>query len=108
AWSHLRMVALVRNFSRFLVCGSSPARSRSFAAGAGEAFGIEAEPVDAATCAREADVLCACTTSATPLFDGRLVRAGTHLNLVGAFQPDAREVDEAVIARARIVVDTLE
>jgi ornithine cyclodeaminase/alanine dehydrogenase-like protein (mu-crystallin family) len=108
AWSHLRMVALVRNFGRFLVCGSSPARSRSFAARAGHAFGVEVDPVDAATCAREADVLCACTTSTTPLFDGRLVRAGAHLNLVGAFQPGAREVDEAVMGRARIVVDTLE
>jgi len=42
------------------------------------------------------------------LFNGDWVRPGTHLNLVGAFQPDAREVDDVTIRRARIVVDTYE
>jgi ornithine cyclodeaminase len=68
--------------------------------------GIEVEPVDAATCARESDVLCTCTTSSTPLFDGGCLQAGAHLNLVGAFQPDTREVDDTTARRSRIVVDT--
>lgn len=42
----------------------------------------------------------------TPLFDGHLLRSGTHLNLVGAFQPEAREVDDTTIERSRVVVDT--
>jgi ornithine cyclodeaminase/alanine dehydrogenase-like protein (mu-crystallin family) len=73
-----------------------------------QACGMEVESVDAETCARESDVLCACTTSSEPLFDGRWLRPGAHLNLVGAFQPHAREVDDETVRRARVVVDTWE
>ena len=40
------------------------------------------------------------------MFDGSWLRAGTHLNLVGAFQPQTREVDDTTVKRARVVVDT--
>jgi ornithine cyclodeaminase/alanine dehydrogenase-like protein (mu-crystallin family) len=33
------------------------------------------------------------------------VKPGTHLNLIGSFKPDVREVDEEVIKKAKIVVD---
>jgi ornithine cyclodeaminase len=41
-----------------------------------------------------------------PLFDGRDLRPGTHLNLVGAFRPHTREVDTHTIQRSRVIVDT--
>lgn len=53
----------------------------------------------------DAHVVCTCTTSPVPLFDGRLVRPGTHLNVVGSYTLDRREVDAAVVARATVVVD---
>jgi len=108
AWSHWALLPLVRRFAKVLVCGSSPERSREFAQRAAGSHDLEVLPADAAACAQQSDVLCTCTTSAAPLFDGALVRAGSHLNLVGAFQPETREVDEAVIGRAHIVVDTYE
>ena len=43
-----------------------------------------------------------------PLFDGHVLRAGTHLNLAGAFQPHAREVDSLTVQRARVFVETYE
>ena len=101
AWAHLLGMGMARDFRRVLVCGSSPARSQEFAQRAAKA-GIVVEPADAAACAAQSDVICTCTTSATPLFDGSLLRPGTHLNLVGAFRPETREVDEETIARARV------
>jgi ornithine cyclodeaminase len=56
---------------------------------------LEIEIVDAETLTRESDVICTCTTAHVPLFDGDWLKAGAHLNLVGAFQPDVREVDDA-------------
>jgi ornithine cyclodeaminase len=53
-------------------------------------------------------VICTCTTTREPLFDGHWLRPGTHLNLVGAFQPETREVDDITLKRARVVVDTYE
>ena len=62
---------------------------------------------DARTCAAESDVLCTCTSNPTPLFDGRDLRPGTHLNLLGSFQSHTREVDTTTIQRsARILVET--
>src|SRR4030095_3382447 len=34
---------------------------------------------------READVACAPPTSATPVFDGRRIKAGAHVNGVGSY-----------------------
>ena len=68
--------------------------------------GIGIESVAAEVCARESDVICTCTTATEPLFDGRWLKPGTHLNLIGAFQPHTREVDDETIRRARVVVDT--
>lgn len=55
----------------------------------------------------DADIVCTCTTSATPVFDGGLLRPGTHVNAIGAHKPDARELDDRTIAAGRLVVDTL-
>ncbi len=52
-----------------------------------------------------ADVITCATTATTPLFDGRRLRAGVHVDAVGTFQPTARELDGETIRRARVVVD---
>jgi ornithine cyclodeaminase/alanine dehydrogenase-like protein (mu-crystallin family) len=54
---------------------------------------------------RQADILITATTSRTPTFDGRTVRGGTHINAIGVYMPDRREVDEDVVNRAYVVVD---
>lgn len=106
AEAHLAVLPQVRKFERFLVCGSGRSDLRDFRARIALDHGIEIEVVDAETCARASDVLCTCTTSTVPLFDGRLIRPGTHLNLVGAFQPHTREADDETIRRSRVMVDT--
>jgi len=105
---HLAVMPLVRNFKTILVCGREAEASARFASEMSAEFNGQIIPVDPTTLARESDVICTCTTSRSPLFDGRDLRPGTHLNLVGAFQPDAREADTRTICRARIFVDTYE
>jgi ornithine cyclodeaminase/alanine dehydrogenase-like protein (mu-crystallin family) len=71
------------------------------------ALGVEVEwgsPADVAT----ADVVCTCTTSGSPLFDGDALREGTHLNAIGTHSPDRRELDGRTMARAAVVVETIE
>jgi ornithine cyclodeaminase/alanine dehydrogenase-like protein (mu-crystallin family) len=106
AIAHLSVLPKVRQFQRFLVCGSESSRAESFCARLRQDLGINVTAADAGTCAAESDVICTCTSSATPVFDGRRLRPGTHLNLIGAFQPETREVDDETMRRARIVVDT--
>ena len=54
------------------------------------------------------DIICTATTSRTPVFNGRDVSPGTHINGVGSFRPDMQEIDETTVRRARVVVDSLE
>ncbi|MDX1395546.1 MAG: ornithine cyclodeaminase [Gemmatimonadota bacterium] len=52
-----------------------------------------------------ADIVVAATTSATPVFPGRVLARRTHVNGVGSFRPDMQEVDVDVVRRSRVVVD---
>jgi ornithine cyclodeaminase/alanine dehydrogenase-like protein (mu-crystallin family) len=106
ARAHVRVLPLVRRFDRVLVCGTSPNASRNFAQELSPEIRVPLRPADARTCAAESDVICACTSSPTPLFDGKWLRPGTHLNLVGAFQPHTREVDSASVRRSQVFVET--
>jgi len=61
---------------------------------------------DPETAVRGADVICTATTSNTPVFDGRHLSAGTHLNGVGAYLPTMQEVDTTTVQRSLVVVDS--
>ena len=61
----------------------------------------------AASSSREAitnaDVICAATTSLTPVFDGRDLKPGAHVNGVGAYTLQMKEIDNETIRRAKKV-----
>jgi ornithine cyclodeaminase/alanine dehydrogenase-like protein (mu-crystallin family) len=56
----------------------------------------------------QADIICTSTTSSIPVFDGHLLRSGTHINAVGGYTPQMQEVDGTTVARALVVVDSRE
>lgn len=71
-----------------------------------EGLDATAKP-DLADAVARADIVSCATTASVPVVHGHWLRPGVHLDLVGAFRPDMREVDDAAVARcARIVVDT--
>lgn len=108
ATAHFAVLPKVRRFERFLVCGSGRSDLKGFCSSVEAEHGIQVETVTPEICVRESDVICTCTTATEPLFDGSWLRPGTHLNLVGAFQPHTREVDDETVRRARVIVDTYE
>ncbi len=63
---------------------------------------------DLAAAVAAADIVSAATLSMTPLILGAWVRPGTHVDLVGGYTPLMREADDALIAKARVFVDTRE
>ncbi len=108
ATAHISVLPLVRRFKRVLVCGSGRSDVDWFCKSNRAILKLPVEPVTAEECVRESDVICTCTTSHDPVFRGEWLRPGTHVNLVGAFQPHTRECDDETMRRARIVVDTYE
>jgi ornithine cyclodeaminase len=53
-----------------------------------------------------ADVICCCTTAREPLFDGGRVADHATVVAIGSHEPDAREVDGTLAARATVVVES--
>lgn len=100
--AHAQALCRVRRFERVLVCARSGAEA--FAAELTAALGLPVAAVDAATAAAEADVIATATRSATPLFNGDLVKPGAFVAAVGSSTKAARELDDALLARAALVV----
>lgn len=55
-----------------------------------------------------ADIICTATSSAVPVFDGKKVKEGTHINGIGSHTPNARELDTEIIKRSKFVGDSRE
>jgi ornithine cyclodeaminase/alanine dehydrogenase len=56
----------------------------------------------------KSDVVVTATTSPKPVFPGSSLREGTHLNIIGAFTPETREVDSETVQKASLFVDSYE
>lgn len=54
---------------------------------------------------RAADVICTATMASEPVIKGAWLRPGQHLDLIGAYNPRMREVDDLAMQRGSIFVD---
>jgi len=63
---------------------------------------------DLETAVGMADIIGTATMSTAPLIKGDWLRPGQHLDLIGAYRPDMREVDDTALTRARIFVDSFD
>ena len=104
---HLPMAhASVRPIKQVRVWGRDSGKAAALAQTL-TAQGLSATPVgDLAEAVAWADVISTATLSKTPILQGAWLRPGQHIDLVGAFHPDMREADDAVLGRARIFCDT--
>ena len=105
-------VASVRPLERVRVYSRDPRRRAAFAAelqALFRAWGYGAEvraAGSAAEAVRGADVICAATSSSTPVFDAADIAPGAHVNGVGSYTLAMREIPTDLARRARVVVDS--
>ncbi|MGI9519249.1 MAG: ornithine cyclodeaminase family protein [Pirellulaceae bacterium] len=67
---------------------------------------IEVQPADSADEAvGDANIVCAVTSSSTPVFDDAAIQPGTHINAIGSYKPEVVEIPAATVVRARVFVD---
>ena len=55
---------------------------------------------------RSADIISCATMSKQSIIKGKWLRPGQHLDLIGAYRPDMREVDDLALCRSKIFVDS--
>ena len=105
ARSHLAALSLVRNFTEVRAWSPTPDHLRQFVAAAGPPVRAAASAAEAV---RGADVVVVATSSVVPAIEDAWVSPGTHVVAIGACRPSQQEIDPALVARARLVVDSRE
>jgi len=107
ARAHLDAICAVRPIEEVVVVGGASAARAAALVELARARGLRAR-VGAADDVQDAEIVCTCTASSIPVLRGALLPAGAHVNAVGAYRPDARELDDDTLSGARIVVDDME
>jgi ornithine cyclodeaminase len=93
---HLEAIRHVRKIDRVTVWGRDFARARALG-------GIACESVEEAVAG--ADIICTVTAAAEPILRSEWVADGAHINAVGSSRAGPRELDDALVARARLFAD---
>ena len=101
-------VSCARDISKAYVYDVSPEQTEKFIEEMNKKLHFEIIRADSPEALLETDVLCTATSSAVPLFDGKLVAEGTHINGIGSHTPNARELDTEIVKRSKFVGDSKE
>jgi len=98
----------VRPIARVTVWARRRAAAEALAADwRAQGFDAAAAP-DLAAAVAAADIVSCATLATEPLVQGRWLRPGSHLDLIGSFTPAMREADDDAFRGATIFVDTEE
>src|SRR5487761_1029624 len=104
AATQLEAVAAVQEIERVRAFGRDPERRQRFAHEMSRKLGV---PVEVAASAEEAvhdaDILITSTTASKPVVEGRWLRAGMHINAIGANFPEKAELDADAVNRADVI-----
>jgi len=105
ARTQVKGVAAVRSLEKVLVFGKNTAKTEAFCIEMQNTLGINVEPASQPKQLLEADIICTATTSNVPVFEHQHLKKGVHINGVGSYRPDAREIPGLTIQNAKLVVD---
>jgi ornithine cyclodeaminase/alanine dehydrogenase-like protein (mu-crystallin family) len=109
AFQQVNAVAAALRIKQVKMFSLEPERTQALAERCKAELGLQSTICESADeVARDTDVLVTATTSKNPVFDGRLVRQGTHVISMGAYTPDAREADSYFASKASIYVDSVD
>lgn len=107
AFDQVLAIRQVRDIREIIVYDLTRSRAEKFVASLEAVQGWDAKTTVADSAdwaAAEADILCTCTTSRRPVFNGSVLKPGTHINAIGSYAPDMQEIDSEAVMRADCVV----
>jgi ornithine cyclodeaminase len=109
ARAHLSAIACVRPIKRARIASGHLESAQQFANEMQPQFPFAIEPAEhAETAVRSADLIVTATTAREPVLQREWISPGTHINAIGTFSPNAREIDTATMANATLFVDRRE
>jgi len=109
ARTQLEAIREVRNAQLAVVYDIVRDRGERFAEETSRSLGIDVRTEDnPERVVQKSDIVVTASTSKTPVFKGDHLKIGTHINAIGSFTRDARELDDPAVRRSKIVVDSLQ
>lgn len=106
AHAHVTAMRVVRPISHVRVWGRDAAKAQDFARWIEQTQGCAASTsASPAACVADAQIICTTTGAVEPLLAGPEIAPGTHLNIVGSSILGPREIDDALVQRARFFGD---
>ena len=108
ARKQLQAVCEVRRIRSALVYDTNKESTKDFIAESAKADMTVSAADSPEEVVQKSDIIVTATTSKNPVFSGRHIRPGTHINAIGAFTPAAREVDNETVSTSKIVVDSID
>ena len=110
AADQLRAVRAVRTFETVTLVARSRETAQSFAeAHAEDLVGLDVRfATDPSSAVASADVVCCATPSAETLFEAGVLPETVHVNAIGAYRLAMRELPDALLSSALVVVDQRE
>ena len=112
AEKQLEAVLNVRDIKEVRVYGRNQEKCQKFVDEMEDKFGekfkveiVRAESPGEAV--NNADIITCVTTATNPVFDGKLVKKGAHINGMGSYTPTMQEIDPYILSKAdKIFLDT--
>jgi ornithine cyclodeaminase/alanine dehydrogenase-like protein (mu-crystallin family) len=104
----LEAVCCVRTIREALVFDADRERAEAFATEMGRRLGRTVRVLDKVSAVFAADVVCTATSSALPVVGDADLARGAHVNAIGAYRPNTREIPGEAVGRATLVVDSRE
>ena len=106
--AQLRAMAAVRPLRAGFAVDADPAKAAAFADRLSVELGWPVEAsMDLAAAVAASDICVTCTTTESPLLFAEHLHPGLFVAAVGADNPAKQEIDAAVLAQSRVVVDSL-
>jgi ornithine cyclodeaminase/alanine dehydrogenase-like protein (mu-crystallin family) len=107
AWHHVEAFVKLFEIREVLVFGQKPEQAEHFAEHVERRL---RKPARRAVIneLKRAEIICTCTTNPAPLFEVTDLATNAHINAIGSYRRDTREIGSDVMAGAVIVVDSYE
>jgi ornithine cyclodeaminase/alanine dehydrogenase-like protein (mu-crystallin family) len=108
AEGHVEALRVVRPIDEVVIVGRDRGRAAALAAKLSDQTVKARTTDDVAADLMDADLVVCATTARGPLFNGDLIKDGACVIAVGSHEPDACEVDAALVGRSRLIVEDVD
>jgi ornithine cyclodeaminase/alanine dehydrogenase-like protein (mu-crystallin family) len=106
AMYQIKAVCEVRDVKKVFLFEKNESKAESFINELENETGTDIQITNDQSTLNEAQIICTATTSPVPVFNDQYISSCTHINAIGSYHPNKREIPSETIKRAKVFVDS--